>query len=108
MNFFFEKIRLIFDVENWVWKYDFGTFWRTVIQQRIFLKQIPLSMLILGQFFAFKDPPSLKFHDRTDITTHFYPIGILNLQNLVYVTSLEYKIVDLTPYNIYVCTSNVR
>ena len=26
-NFFFEKIRLIFDIENWLWKYNFGTFW---------------------------------------------------------------------------------
>ena len=25
--FFFEKIRLIFDIENWLWKYNFGTFW---------------------------------------------------------------------------------
>ena len=24
---FFEKIQLIFDIENWLWKYDFGTFW---------------------------------------------------------------------------------
>ena len=23
----FEKIWLIFDVENWLWKYNFGTFW---------------------------------------------------------------------------------
>ena len=27
MKFFFEKIRLIFDLENWLWKYNFGTFW---------------------------------------------------------------------------------
>ena len=26
-EFFFEKIRLIFDIENWLWKYNFGTFW---------------------------------------------------------------------------------
>ena len=25
--FFFEKIWLIFDIENWLWKYNFGTFW---------------------------------------------------------------------------------
>ena len=24
-NFSFEKIRLIFDIEKWLWKYDFGT-----------------------------------------------------------------------------------
>ena len=27
LNFFFEKIRSIFDIENWLWKYNFGTFW---------------------------------------------------------------------------------
>ena len=26
-DFFFEKIWLIFDIENWLWKYNFGTFW---------------------------------------------------------------------------------
>ena len=49
MNFFFEKIPSIFDIENWLWKYNFGTFWRTIIHRRIVLKQFPLSMLILGQ-----------------------------------------------------------
>ena len=24
--FFFEKIQLIFDIKNWLWKYNFGTF----------------------------------------------------------------------------------
>ena len=28
MKNFFRKIRKIFDVENWLWKLDFGTFWR--------------------------------------------------------------------------------
>ena len=26
-KFFFEKIQLIFDIENWLWKYNFGTYW---------------------------------------------------------------------------------
>ena len=39
----------IFEIENWFWKYNFGTFWRTVIHRRIVLKQFSLSMLILGQ-----------------------------------------------------------
>ena len=34
----FEKIQLIFDMENWLWKYDFGTFWWTVIHRRSFKK----------------------------------------------------------------------
>ena len=28
MNFFFRKIRSFFDIENWLWKSDLGTFWR--------------------------------------------------------------------------------
>ena len=47
---FFEKIQLIFYIENWLWKYDFS------------LKN-PLSMLILGQ-------KSLKFHNR--LISKFY------------------------------------
>ena len=39
MIFFFEKIALIFDIENWLWKYDFGTFWWTIIHHRIVLKK---------------------------------------------------------------------
>ena len=35
MNFFFEKNRLIFDIENWLWKYDFGTFWGSLIHRPI-------------------------------------------------------------------------
>ena len=45
--FFFEKILSIFDIENCLWKYKFGTFWRTIIHRRIVLKKITLS--ILGQ-----------------------------------------------------------
>ena len=40
-KFFFEKIRLIFDIQNWLWKYNFGTFWQTVITRRNFLKIFP-------------------------------------------------------------------
>ena len=40
-NFFFEKIRLIFDIQNWLWKYDFGTFWQTVITRRNFSQTFP-------------------------------------------------------------------
>ena len=35
MNFFFEKNQLILDIKNWLWKYDFGTFWWTIIHRRI-------------------------------------------------------------------------
>ena len=40
-NFFFEKNWLIFDIQNWLWKYNFGTFWRTVISRRNFLRIFP-------------------------------------------------------------------
>ena len=40
-DFLFEKIPLLFDIKNWLWKYDFGTFWQTVITHRIFLKIFP-------------------------------------------------------------------
>ena len=33
-----EKIWLIFDIQNGLWKYYFGTFWQTFITRRIFLK----------------------------------------------------------------------
>ena len=49
MKFLFRKIRLIFDFKNWLWKYNFGIFWRTIIHRRILKKQFSLSMLILRQ-----------------------------------------------------------
>ena len=42
-------------MENWVWKYDFGTFWQT--------NKFLWVCWVLTKKFAFKDPPSLKFHD---------------------------------------------
>jgi hypothetical protein len=33
--FFSEKIQLIFDIQSWLWKYDFGPFLWTVIHRRI-------------------------------------------------------------------------
>ena len=67
MNSFFEKNLLIFDVENWFWKYDFGTFWQTIVHRMIVLKQFPLSMSILGQISCILGPSIFKFHNRTDI-----------------------------------------
>ena len=60
MNFFFEIFLSIFDIKNWLWKYDFGTFWRTGISCRIFLNKIPFSMLILGQKPCILDPTFFK------------------------------------------------
>ena len=59
-DFFFKIFLSIFDVKNWLWKYDFGTFWRTGISCRIFLNKIPFSMLILGQNPCILDPTIFK------------------------------------------------
>ena len=74
MIFFFEKIPSIFDIENWLWKYDFSTFWRTIIHRMIVLKKFPLSMLILGQKSCILGPtifkiPQPNWHYYTVYTT---------------------------------------
>ena len=38
---FWQKIWLIFDIQNWLWKHNFGNFWQTVITHRTFLKAFP-------------------------------------------------------------------
>ena len=48
-DFFFKNFLSIFDIENWPWKYNFGTFWWAIIHCGIVLKEFPLSLLILGQ-----------------------------------------------------------
>ena len=35
MNFFFGKIRMIFDVENSLWKSKIGTFWQAITRRRL-------------------------------------------------------------------------
>ena len=61
---FFEKIQLIFDIQNWPWKYNYFI-------DRFFKKQFPLSILILGpKILLFMTPTLLKFHNRTDITVY--------------------------------------
>ena len=61
---FFEKIRFIFDSQNWLWKYNFGTFWQTVITHSIFLK-------IFSWWHVDFWPKSLlfRFHHRWNSTT---------------------------------------
>ena len=55
-----EKIQLVFDTTNWLWKYSFGTFWQTVSHHQIFFEKNPLSMLILGQKSCFLGPTIFK------------------------------------------------
>ena len=40
---FFKKIRLIFDIENWLWKYNLGTFWGPGTMSIYKIKQFPLN-----------------------------------------------------------------
>ena len=60
MNFFFEKIPSIFDIENWLWKYDFGTFWQAGAPHILKIQHFPLSMLILGQEACILGPTIFK------------------------------------------------
>ena len=66
---FFWKIPSSFDIENWLWKYNFGTFWRIIIHCRIVLKQFPLSKLILGQKSCILGPTIFKI---TEPNWHYY------------------------------------
>ena len=43
------KIRVIFDIENWHWKSNFGTFWYLPINSILKIQSFPFSMLILSQ-----------------------------------------------------------
>ena len=55
-----------FDIENWLWKYDLGTFWQTVIHRQI--KKILWVFLFLAKRHAFKTTIlNLKFHNGTGI-----------------------------------------
>ena len=60
MIFFFEKILSIFDIENWLWKYDFGTFWQTGAPHILKIQRFPLSMSILGQKACILGPTIFK------------------------------------------------
>ena len=51
---------MICNLKNLLWKYNFGTFWGTIIHRRIVLKKNPLSMLILGQESCILEPTIFK------------------------------------------------
>ena len=78
-DFFFEKIRLIFDIENWLWKYNFGTFWRTVIHR--WIKKNPLSTYVDSC------PKILLFR-----THHLWNSTTKLILNLIYILTLGYTI----------------
>ena len=43
------KIRMIFDIENWLWKPNFGTFYQLAINPKLKIQYFPLGMSILWQ-----------------------------------------------------------
>ena len=43
------KIRIIFDIESWLLKSNFGTFWQFTVNPKLKLQSFPLDMLILRQ-----------------------------------------------------------
>ena len=51
-----KKNSSIINIENQLWKYEFGTFWRTVIHCIHKIQWFPFSMLILGQRPCFLGP----------------------------------------------------
>jgi hypothetical protein len=40
---------MIFDIENWLWKSKFGTFWHLLITPILNIPYFPLGMLIIMQ-----------------------------------------------------------
>jgi len=54
-----KKIRMILDSENYLWKSDFGTFWRTVMEWILKVQWFSLSMLIFSQISCFLGPRKL-------------------------------------------------
>ena len=51
---------MIFDKENWLWKYNFGTFWQADAPCIFKIQRFPLSMLILGQKACILGPTIFK------------------------------------------------
>ena len=43
------KIRMIFDIENWLWKSNFGTFWQLAVNPKLKIQSFSLGMLIFRQ-----------------------------------------------------------
>ena len=58
--FFFEKIHLIVDIENWLWKKNFVTFGQLPITNILKIQYAPLGMLIFRQTYFV--PPDWKLN----------------------------------------------
>ena len=53
------KIRMIFDLENWLWKSNFGTFWQLTTTPILKIQSFRFGMLILLYFV----PPAWKLEN---------------------------------------------
>ena len=53
------KIWMIFDIENWLWNSNIGTFWQLVINPKLKIQSFSLSILILSNFVS----PIWKLHN---------------------------------------------
>ena len=74
---YFFLIWLILDIENWLWKYDFATFWGSVAKSIYKIQQFHLNTVdVWVKTLVFKDPSSKKLHDVTDITEGADIIGM--------------------------------
>ena len=77
MNFFFEKIRLIFDIENWLWKYNFGTFWGPGTMSIYKTQQFHLNTVDFWAKTLLFMTHQAKLHDLTDISTYDRNLRVL-------------------------------
>ena len=65
------KIRIIFDIENWLWKSNFGTFWHLPTAPIFKIQEFPLGKLILRQKSFLFCTPRLKTRQPT--LPYFWP-----------------------------------
>ena len=46
-----------FDIENWLWKSNFGTFWQLTINPKLKIQSFPLGKYVVGKNFLILYPP---------------------------------------------------
>ena len=94
MIFFFEKILLIFDIENWFWKYDFGTFWQTGAPRILKIQRFPLSISILGQKACILGPTIFKIPQPNWHYSGYYKIFQTNYNNCTFKANVSQEILN--------------
>ena len=66
------KIRMIFDIENWLWKSDLGTFWRPMWTS---VKVKSKKYFSFTDFFAKIKPLLTHVRKTPPLRSHYYPNG---------------------------------